>query len=258
MNNQFLCEGSVTEATEMSNYIDVEEYDQHEEKHAYYVDMMAEMSRILSKHRGDDAKPCRVLELGAGTGIFTKRLAKIPNIQIVAVEIDVQCFQILEHNIQNYPSVELVNGDSCTYHHQEAKFDYIVSSFADHHIKTEDKHRYLQNVRRNLQPDGLFIVGDEFLRPHNPKNHDDWEAALKDYHNHIIAIALEQGEQILANLERDALKSGLEQNGDFKISCTQYEEFLTHTGFTFDCKKIGPLNRDDVGGVYVYWSRLPK
>ncbi|WP_202895348.1 class I SAM-dependent methyltransferase [Iningainema tapete] len=245
-------------ATEMSNYIDVEEYDQHEEKHAYYVDMMAEMSSILSKHRGDDAKPCRVLELGAGTGIFTKRLAKIPNVQVVAVEIDVQCFQILKDNMQKYPSVELVNSDSCTYHYQEAEFDYIVSSFADHHIRTKDKQTYLQNVRRNLQPNGLFIVGDEFLPAHDPNNYDAWEAALQAYHYHIIDIALQQGEEKLANLEQDALKSGLEQNGDFKISCKQYEEFLTLTKFTFNCKKIGPLNRDDVGGVYVYWSWFQK
>ncbi|ARV57321.1 hypothetical protein BZZ01_00600 [Nostocales cyanobacterium HT-58-2] len=243
------------DVTEMSNYIDIEEYDKNEEKHAYYIDMMAEMSHILCKHRGDDAKPCRVLELGAGTGIFTKRLAKIPNVQVVAVEIDVECFQRLKYKMRNHPSVELVRGDSCSYY-QETKFDYIVSSFADHHIKTEDKQRYLQNVQQNLQPDGLFIVGDEFLPPHNASNHKAWEAALNAYHNHIIAIAVEQGEEILANLERDALKSGLEKTGDFKVSCSQYEEYLTSAAFTFERKKIGPLDRDDVGGVYVYRSWL--
>ena len=49
-----------------------------------------------------------------------------------------------------------------------------------------------------------------------------------------------------------AVRSGLEQNGDFKVSCSQYEEFLLTNGFTFTHKKIGPLNQNDVGGVYVY------
>lgn len=35
---------------EMSAYIDVLEYDKHEEKHAYFIDMMLEMTSMLSKH----------------------------------------------------------------------------------------------------------------------------------------------------------------------------------------------------------------
>jgi spermidine synthase len=246
------------EFREMSVYIDVVEYDQHEEKHAYYIDMMAEMTRILCEHRGDDTKFCRVLELGAGTGIFTKRLAKIPNVEVVAVEIDLQCFHILKGNLKNFPSVELVNGDSCTYQDSKTQFNYIFSSFSDHHIKPADKQEYLQNIKRNLAPDGLLIVGDEFLAAHEPNNRDAWEAVLKAYHNHIIEIALEQGEEILASLEQDALKSGLAQNGDFKVSCSQYNDFLSAAGFAFTHKKIGPLNRDDVGGVYVYKAWLAK
>ncbi|MBD0386485.1 MAG: class I SAM-dependent methyltransferase, partial [Nostoc sp. C3-bin3] len=172
-------------------------------------------------------------------------------VQVIAVELDEKCFQVLQQNLQNYPSVELVNGNSCTYYSEE-KFNYIFSSFSDHHIKLTDKDSYLQNIKRNLQPDGLFIVGDEFLPPHNPNDEVAWKAALITYHRHIIAIAQQQGETILAGLESEALKSGLEQKGDFKISCYQYEEFLLRNGFVFTRKKIGPLNQDDVGGVYVY------
>jgi ubiquinone/menaquinone biosynthesis C-methylase UbiE len=240
---------------EMSNYINIAEYDKHEEKHAYFIDMMLEMISIFRENRVDDSTPCRILELGAGTGIFTKRLAKIRNIQLVAVELDQECFHVLQENCQDYPSIELVNENSCTYYSKK-KFNYIFSSFSDHHIKSKDKHSYLQNIKRNLQPDGLFIVGDEFLPPHNPNDQAAWEAALCTYHNHIITIAQQQGETILADLEREALRSGLGQIGDFKISCCQYEDFLLTNGFTFICKKIGPLNQDDVGGVYVYQCAL--
>ena len=241
---------------EMSAYIDVVEYDTHEEKHAYFIDMMQEMTDIFIKKQDLDTKAYKVLELGAGTGIFTKRLAKIPNLEITAVELDDECFKVLQKNLQYYPSVELVNEDSCIYHHAEKRFDYIFSSFSDHHIKLTDKYSYFQNIKRNLQPDGLFIVGDEFLPPHNPEDQAAWENALKAYHNHIIAIAQQQGELVLANLEQEALKSGLEKNGDFKVSCSQYEEFLLANGFRFASNKIGPLNLDNVGGVYVYQISL--
>lgn len=237
---------------EMSAYIDVVSYDEHEEKHAYFIDMMQSMINILINHQSDKTKPCRVLELGAGTGIFTKRLAKIPYLQVTVVELDRKCFQVLQKNLQDYPSVSLVNGDSCMYYHPELKFDYIFSSFSDHHIKPTEKYKYFQNIKRNLKPGGLFIVGDEFLPPHNPNDQVSWENSLKTYHHHIIDIAKKEGEEILANLELEALKSGLAKNGDFKVSCSQYEELLLNANLKFTSKKIGPLNRDDVGGVYVY------
>ncbi|MEO0935953.1 MAG: class I SAM-dependent methyltransferase, partial [Cyanobacteria bacterium J06641_2] len=139
----------------------------------------------------------------------------------------------------------------------EEKFDCIFSSFSDHHIKPENKRSYFQNIQRNLKSGGLLIVGDEFLPPHNPNDFDAWQAALRTYHNHIIDIALAQDEKILADLEREALNSGLKKKGDFKVSCSQYEKFLSTNGFAFTHKKIGPLNQNDVGGVYVYKAWLP-
>lgn len=49
----------------------------------------------------------------------------------------------------------------------------------------------------------------------------------------------------------------LEEIGDFKISCKEYEQHLTSAGFHFLVDKIGPLDRDDIGGVYVYKAWLP-
>jgi hypothetical protein len=79
---------------------------------------------------------------------------------------------------------------------------------------------------------------------------------LKAYHEHIIEIAKQQREHELAKLEQKAWDSGLERKGDFKMSCTQYESALNRAGFKFHKKKIGPLDRDDIGGVYVFIASL--
>lgn len=238
---------------EMSDYIDVENYDNHEEKHAYFQAMMTRMISIFNNHRIKNTKRCRLLELGAGTGIFTKRLASLPNVHIIAVELDWVCIKKLQHNLSKskYRFLEVVNEDSCTYSHSN-RFDYVLSSFADHHIKVKDKSLYFKNIRRNLEPDGLFVVGDEFLPPHDAENREDRHQALEKYHRHIIQIAENEGEMILADLELDALRSGLEEIGDFKVSCEHYESLLSEAGFQFEKEKIGPKDRDDVGGVYVY------
>jgi phospholipid N-methyltransferase len=253
-----------TRLIEMSGYINVSDYDEHEEKHAYYQQMMQRMIGICLDHRRSHPKPSfDVLELGAGTGIFTKRLlTELPNItKIDIIEIDWQCYGILEGKLKKYASLNQIeinihHEDSRTYD-PPGKFDYIFSSFADHHIKTGDKEKYFENVKRNLKPDGLLLVGDEFIREHDSKNKNERYDALRVYHNHIIELAEQEGESVLAGLERAALQSGLEEKGDFKISCTQYERHLREAGFDFNPpEKIGPLDQDDIGGIYVYTASL--
>ena len=239
---------------EMSAYIDVEDYDKHEEKHAYYQEMMNEMIDIIIEHQSKSSQLYRILELGAGTGIFTKRLLeRISNIEVVAVELDWVCFHRLKHSLQNNNLLQVINDDSCTYVDPLGKkFDCIVSSFADHHIKPADKEHYFQNIKRNLAFNGIIVVGDEFLPSYDSDDYYARQLALEKYHQHIIEIAELEGETVLANLERAALKSGLEGVGDFKVSCEEYEAFLSASDLKAEKEKIGPKDRDDLGGVYVY------
>ncbi len=269
---------------EMSEYIDVSQYDEHEERHAFYQDMMNKMLEIFSTHRGNNRRSVEVLEFGAGTGIFTMRLFEEQNLaKLSTVEIDWHCYKVLISKLKKFDyaevktnkkglklddpletiltknngerRMELYCADSRKYN-PPGKFDYIFSSFADHHIKIEDKTKYFDNVKNNLKPGALFIVGDEFLPEHDINDEQAWKEALTAYHTFIINIALEQNEHTLAALENAALISGLLKKGDFKLSCKQYENILEKAGFTHDKVKIGPLDRDDVGGVYVYTIAL--
>lgn len=241
---------------EMSDYISVEEYDLYEEGHAYYKEMMQRMLDIFSERRGSRDEECAVLELGAGTGIFTKRLAALANITVEAVEVDWACFKRLVQNIQaNHSNVKFHPEDSRTFW-AGSPFKFIFSSFADHHIKFEDKKHYLDNVKSNLAPGGLFIVGDEFLPAHDRSDRQSRKRALELYHKHIIDLAEQQGNSNLAKLEEAAWKSGLDEVGDFKITCEEYEKHLQDARFEWQKQKIGPLERN-VGGVYVYtaWQK---
>ena len=244
---------------EMSLYIDVEDYDKHEENHAYYREMMDRMLEIFSSHFRLQSPPYRVLEFGAGTGIFTSWLANQSSIgEIVAIEIDWHCYKKLEYKFRNQKErIKAFHEDSRTYN-PEGKFDCIFSSFADHHIRERDKEQYFQNVKRNLKTGGLVIVGDEFLRTHNSSNEDERTAALEAYHHHIIKKAEEAGDEILVKLESLALESGIKKTGDFKVSCERYEQLLQQAGFKIEGKeRIGPQEGSEkIGGVYVYTIRV--
>lgn len=251
---------------EMSRYIEVANYDRYEGDHAYYQEMMTEMMACFRRHRGDARTPYRILEMGAGTGIFTRRLIQElgddPDLEkVVAMEIDWECCNCLKRNLRGVPKVEALEADSRTHDPdgEKGKFDYIFSSFAEHHIKRYDKDAYFRNVRNNLRNENSrFIVGDEFLRDHDIDDPNERHRALHDYHQHIIAIAEAAGHHELVKLEQDALASGLNPNGgDFKVSCRYYEELLEKNSLLFDpCLKIGPPNREDIGGVFVYVARL--
>ncbi len=244
---------------EMSSYIQVDDYDEHEEEHAYYVEMMEKMLSICKENRNasDRNQRISILELGAGTGIFTKRLAKVENSEIVAVEIDWACYHRLRKNCvrnklwQINPAIQILNKDSRTYD-PPGSFNYIFSSFADHHIKPYDKREYFRNVKRNLKEDGLFLVGDEFLPKYDRDDVESRRNSLRLFHNHIMDIAKRNNNTTLVELEEIALKSGLDENGDFKLSCEEYEELLRKEGLNYEKIKIGPKDRDDIGGVYVY------
>ncbi|MEL6989650.1 MAG: class I SAM-dependent methyltransferase, partial [Bacteroidota bacterium] len=230
-----------------------------------YSEMTEKMITICQEnHDKKSFLPLEILEFGAGTGIFTMKLANGLSKtlrKLDAIEFDWHCYKILNIKTREFsnsnPTVEVnvYHEDSRTYD-PPGKFDYIFSTFADHHIKKNDKELYFENVKKNLKSGGLMIIGDEFIREHNPNNKEEKHQALKEYHNHIIDIAKQEGHDILAELEHQALVSGLEEKGDFKLSCSQYEKFLQDAGFKFKKEKIGPLDRDDIGGIYVYTAWL--
>ena len=245
-----------TRPVEMSEYISPHDYHEHEEDHAYYREMVETMIATWKAHwrtRGDGDMPW-LLELGAGTGLFTKRLLELQFGHLAALELDWACFSVLKGCVaragraEDRDRVELLNEDSRSFD-PDGKFDAIFSCFADHHIKKSDKGRYFENVKVNMKPGALMIVGDEFLPEHDPA---DRHRALEAYHGHIIELARAAGNDVLVGLETAALKSGLEELGDFKVSCSEYEALLRGAGLHFDKKKIGPLDTDEVGGVYVY------
>ncbi|MFT4929832.1 MAG: glyoxylase I family protein, partial [Phenylobacterium sp.] len=85
---------------EMGGYIAIEQYHEEEEKHAYYVEMMTKMTSIISERQVSGK--LKILEIGAGTGLYTKRLVQIEHVDVCAVEIDSECCMYLETTAQKH------------------------------------------------------------------------------------------------------------------------------------------------------------
>ncbi len=247
---------------EASQYISID--DSYEEDHPYFLEMAEKMIEICQEDNHNKSLSLNVLELGAGTGVFTIKLANsmLDELRVIdAVELDWHCFNILQQKTREFTSlhpgiqINVFHADVRIFNPPE-EFDYIFSCFSDQYIKKEDKLIYLENIKQNLKPGGLMIIGDEFLPEYDLDNAESKVKALRDYHNHIIKISISEGKNTFAQLEHQALLSGLNGTGVFKLSCSQYEKLLSKAGFSFKKTNINPLKKDDVGGVYVYALKL--
>src|SRR5258708_10062567 len=190
--------------------------------------MMARMIEICERHHKnerDTQERLLVLEFGAGTGLFTKRLLKLRDIDLTSIEIDWACYHVLLDSVMGIRGVKkeetiratsvadsessnalvegrarlrdvftlerhnsvihCINADCRTYD-PPGTFDCILSSFADHHIKTYDKAEYFENIKRNMKDGGWVVVGDEFLPDYDEHDVKSRERALNAYHGHII------------------------------------------------------------------------
>lgn len=240
---------------EMSRYIDLPTYHNIERGHPFYVEMIETIQdeiknyyKSVKKH-ADGGTGLSVLELGAGTGLCSLEIIKHPFLRLDALEIDSECCKILS----SHPEASKYNvilGDAVA-HCKKHYYDMVVSTFAHDHIHYNKRFAFSKNIHNNLKGGGIYIMGGELL----PYFSNDLERkkALFKYHNYIIDEALKHNRVQIAELENNALKSGLDLVGDFKRHEKMFEQEMASADFRLKKKiKMGPHDVHDVGGVFVY------
>lgn len=241
----------------ISQYFNIENYHRCNERQDFFLSLVQQMLAVFEQHRPSRHKSLRILELGAKTGHFTRYLAAI-KADIWALELDWVCYKKLEYNLATYTKeITLEHKDSCAYD-PPYQFNYIFSCLGDRHIDLADKEKYLKNIKRNLERGGLLIVGDEFLPPHEHQDGYARQAAVEAYHNYYLTLAEQKQDLELATLAAETLNCALTNQGDYKLSCEQYENLLRKIGFTFTKKQVNSSIYEEAGGVFIYKVWLSK
>jgi tRNA (cmo5U34)-methyltransferase len=124
-----------------------------------YDDLFSVATEVMPFER--DA-PIRVLDLGAGTGLFSQHvLQKYPNATFVLCDVAAKMLEVAEQRfagqvgrfefvVEDYRNLRAV-GD----------FDLIVSSLSIHHLSDGEKRELCQQVYAALRAGGAFVNVDQ-------------------------------------------------------------------------------------------------
>jgi len=114
--------------------------------------------KMLSTHLGAGM---RVLELGCGTGYFTRELAR-SRADIVAIDVSPELLELARANY-SAPNVryEIQNASALSY--PDAVFDSVVGSSVLHHLEIEEA---LREIHRVLKAGGtIYFTEPNMLNP---------------------------------------------------------------------------------------------
>jgi len=111
------------------------------------------------------AQPLAALDLGVGTGVFTKRfLEEYPHSHVVGIDAASAMLELAKLRLGALSErVELIVSDFRkipTTVLKPNRFDAVISSYALHHLNAEEKLAVLKPVVSAIKPSGWFLNAD--------------------------------------------------------------------------------------------------
>ncbi len=135
---------------------------------------------------------CRILEIGAGSGLLSVPLANaIAPIKTVAVEESKEFYKHLRNKARGINNLRVVQPKKIIQYKSHGKFDVVILRLTYHHIPDTQKNLLLNHIKSYLSADGCLIIGEECI----PVYTDTEERTKSDreYHDYRIALARRTG-----------------------------------------------------------------
>lgn len=161
----------------------INEYDEMVERSAKvnkypfagYYDVLENIYQMVASKSN-----AKVLDLGFGTGKLTNKLYEHGCI-IYGQDFSLE---MIELSLKKMPNAHLYKGDfsnGLVEPLSNNKYDYIISTYALHHLSNEQKICFINNLFNNLNDNGKIIIGDimfsttKELDDCRKQAQDDWD-----------------------------------------------------------------------------------
>jgi len=113
--------------------------------------------------------PCRVLELGSGTGNLSIRLNQVK--ELTCVDISTEMQRIARQKLPSSAHITYEEADILAFFDKlEKKFDAVVSTYTIHHLTEAEKQQLFEKIESSLDPGGLAIFGDLMFENQNKRD----------------------------------------------------------------------------------------
>lgn len=128
-------------------------------------------------------RPLKILEVGCGTGSFTRFLAMaFPEAKITAFDLSFPYLKKAQSRLKKFSRIEYVQGQAEELPFRSEQFDAVVSVFLFHELPLEIRKASLLEMTRVLKPEGFLGLVDSLQI--NDKESLNWglEQFPKDFH----------------------------------------------------------------------------
>ncbi len=166
-----------------------------------------------------------VLDLGAGTGLFSKHvLEKYPRARFVLYDLATTMLDVAKERFHDHAAqFRYIIGDYRNIQNVGA-FDLVISSLSIHHLEDTEKKELFRRIYDLLGPAGLFINIDQIKGPTPALKKLYWDTWLEK-----VRRSGEPEERIQASIQRRT-------TFDKDALLTDQLEWLREAGFTdVDC-----------------------
>lgn len=202
-------------------------YDAFTNANPHLLAMNAMMIEEIRKHVA--TRPlARVVEIGAGTGLFASPLANVitPR-EVIAVESDRAFYEQLCVRARHVEHLRPVYDLHPLRYARKHRVDAIALRITYHHIPNRQKLPFLRHTRtKALSRDGLLVIGEECLEHYRTAS--EREEADRRYHAYRIELARRSGNvPYLEEQKRIAREHGCPYKVSADVLCAQ----LARAGF---------------------------
>lgn len=181
----------------------------------------------------------KILDIGFGTGILTKKLYD-DGYEIWGIDFSEKMIKISKEKM---PEVKLIQYDFTKGLPEEIesqKFDFIISTYALHHLDDSEKIKFLINILNLLKKDGIILIGDvafETREMHNKCKADCGEDGWDDDEYYFIFDELKNSFEIAEFIQISHCAGVLELSNKNIIKSIDKRNILDDEIFTYKVTK---------------------
>jgi tRNA (cmo5U34)-methyltransferase len=120
---------------------------------------------VIADWRGNETVPLRVLDLGAGTGLFSAMLLeRYPEAAMRLLDASEGMLGEARLRFAGHRAIGFTVGDMATAD-ISGSWDLVISALAIHHLGNDAKQALFRRIRAALRPGGLFVNAEQVLGP---------------------------------------------------------------------------------------------